>query len=68
MINRHHICFSQTKFCKKCRISQPSDGGFWVIFNQGKNRYWLCAKHKHEELDESLYTGLRNTSYKSERC
>lgn len=54
--NRRHLYLGQTKYCKQCRMSQPEGGGFWVKINNGKNRIWLCAKHRRKE-NESLYTG-----------
>lgn len=38
-----------SRWCSLCKLHKPVDGGEWITFNRGKNRKWICSKHKKEE-------------------
>jgi hypothetical protein len=39
------------RYCSNCSLTKNSQGGYWKIIANGKNRRWLCSSCMNKKLD-----------------
>jgi hypothetical protein len=39
------------RFCSNCTTEKNSEGGYWKIIANGKNRRWLCSSCMAKKLN-----------------
>ncbi len=42
---------AKKRWCSSCRTSPDTDGGEYILYNNGLNRRWVCQSCKEKHLE-----------------